>query len=65
MIVRAWRARNAPLAPQATPSPTRLYWQGLTTNLLNPKVAIFYVAFLPQFVSPELGHAPCSCCFSD
>jgi threonine/homoserine/homoserine lactone efflux protein len=58
MIVRAWRDRNAPLAPQAIPSPTRLYWQGLTANLLNPKVAIFYVAFLPQFVSPELGHAP-------
>jgi threonine/homoserine/homoserine lactone efflux protein len=58
MIVRAWRARNAPRAPQATPAPTRLYWQGLTANLLNPKVAIFYVAFLPQFVSPELGHAP-------
>jgi threonine/homoserine/homoserine lactone efflux protein len=61
MIVRAWRDRNAPLAPQAIPSPTRLYWQGLTANLLNPKVAIFY-AFLPQFVSqfvsPELGHAP-------
>lgn len=58
LIVRAWRARTD--APVAAPTPlsTRVYWQGLTTDLLNPKVAIFYVAFLPQFVSPELGRAP-------
>ncbi|MEU6038564.1 MULTISPECIES: LysE family translocator [Actinomadura] len=34
----------------------RAYLSGLLTNLLNPKMVTFTIAFLPQFINPGLGH---------
>ena len=35
---------------------SRIYWQGFAVNILNPKTALFFFAFLPQFVDPAKGN---------
>jgi threonine/homoserine/homoserine lactone efflux protein len=41
-------------APRAKLS--RIFLQGIVVNVLNPKAALFFFAFLPQFVEPSRGH---------
>jgi threonine/homoserine/homoserine lactone efflux protein len=46
--------RGGQVAPPAR-SARRLYVDGLVVNVLNPKTALFFLAFMPQFVDPDRG----------
>ena len=57
--VRRWREGAREIEGKASPaSPRRIMAQGFVVQLLNPKVAIFFLAFFPQFLDPEAPVLP-------
>jgi threonine/homoserine/homoserine lactone efflux protein len=55
--IRALRSTPVPAAPdERLREHRRLFWEGLLVGALNPKLALFLLAFLPQFVDPTVGH---------
>jgi len=58
--VRTLRGRAGGIADGqgGATSTRRAFWRGLVTNVLNPKMALFTLALLPQFVDPSRGQVP-------
>jgi len=55
--IQRWRQAGAVTAPLPAPL-GRIFLQGFVTQLLNPKVAVFFIAFLPQFLNTAQPIAP-------
>ncbi|NIE61658.1 MULTISPECIES: LysE family translocator [unclassified Burkholderia] len=56
MIIAKQAAEPSGAAAQAAKPLRQLFMQGFWTNVLNPKVVLFFVSFFPQFVSADSPH---------
>jgi threonine/homoserine/homoserine lactone efflux protein len=54
--IRMIRTRNAELIVETAAPSQGAFRQGIFTEALNPKTALFFLSFIPQFITPERGH---------
>jgi threonine/homoserine/homoserine lactone efflux protein len=54
--IRMIHARNAELPVQTKAPSQGSFRQGILTEALNPKTALFFLSFIPQFIAPGRGH---------
>jgi threonine/homoserine/homoserine lactone efflux protein len=54
--IRMIRARNAEMAAQTAAPAQGSFRQGILTEALNPKTALFFLSFIPQFIVAGRGH---------
>ena len=54
--IRMIRSRNEAMPEKAEAPRGGAFRQGIFTEALNPKTALFFLSFIPQFIAPERGH---------
>src|SRR6267378_8293405 len=53
--IKMIRSRNAELPTETSAPNGNAFRQGILTEALNPKTALFFLSFIPQFIAPERG----------
>jgi len=62
-LLRKGIGPGVPVAGLPVTAGARIFWQGFLTNALNPKVALFFLALLPQFISADAPNMPLAMLF--